>query len=72
MVRFHLGLPMTREEKIVQLEIERLSFQEVIRQFTMHDCDARMWCELDEFLKSIERKIEDINRAIAQLVRAHV
>ena len=60
----------TREQQIVELEIERLSLLEVVRQFTIHDCDARMWCELNEFLSSLEKKAEDINRAIAQLVRA--
>ncbi len=60
------------KEEIVKLEIERLSLLEVVRQFTIHDCDARMWCELNEFLCSIEKRAEEINRTIAQLVRAHV
>lgn len=72
MVRFHLVLPMTKEEQVVQLEIERLSLLEVVRQFTIHNCDSRMETGLNEFLSSLERKAEEINRAIAQLVRAHV
>ena len=59
----------TREQQIVDLEIEKASYQEVIKQFTK-GCDARMETSLDEFLCSIEDKIEEINRAIAQLVRA--
>jgi hypothetical protein len=47
---------MITKDKIVELEIERLSLLEVVRQFTIHDCDARMWCELNEFLSSLEKK----------------
>ena len=60
------------KEEIVKLEIERLSLLEVVRQFTIHDCDARMETGLNEFLSSLERRAEEINRAIVQLVRTHV
>lgn len=60
----------TREQQIVDLEIERRSLLEVVRQFIIHDCDARMCCKLNEFLKKIEARAEEINRVIAQLVRA--
>ncbi len=58
------------EQELVNLEIERRSLLEVVRQFTIHDCDARMETGLNEFLSGLERKAEEINRAIAQLVRA--
>lgn len=50
---------MAKQERI-DLEIEKASYQEVIKQFTK-GCDARMETGLNEFLCDIESKIEEIN-----------
>lgn len=62
---------ITREQKILELEIEKASYQEVIKQFTK-GCDARMETSLDEFLCGIEAKIKEINGTLAQLVSAQL
>ncbi len=66
---------ITRDE-IVKLEIERRSLLEVVRQFTMHTCDARMETSLDEFLSSLEDRVRDLQKqidgALAQLVSAQL
>lgn len=51
---------MNNQERI-ELEIEKKSFQEVVKQFTMHDCDARMEVGLNRFLCEIEDKIKEID-----------
>lgn len=63
---------MTTRDKILELEIERLSLLEVVRQFTIHDCDSRMETSKNEFLCSIEKRAEELNRVIVQLVRTQL
>lgn len=63
---------MTTRDKIVELEIERLSLLEVVRQFTIHGCDTRMETGLNEFLTGLEKKAEELNRVIVQLVRTQL
>lgn len=53
---------MNNQERI-DLEIEKASYQEVIKQFTK-GCDARMETDLDKFLCDIEDKIEEINKKL--------
>jgi hypothetical protein len=43
------------DQEIIDLYIEKRSFQETIYQFT-RDCDSRMETELDSFLCGIENK----------------
>lgn len=54
---------MTERERI-ELEIEKASYQEVIRQFIIHDCDSRMCTKLNAFLSSIENKIKEIENKL--------
>ena len=54
---------MTKQERI-QLEIEKRSYQEVVRQFIIHDCDSRMCTKLNAFLSSIENKIKEIDEKL--------
>jgi hypothetical protein len=54
---------MTKQERI-ELEIEKASYQEVIRQFIIHDCDSRMCTKLNAFLSSIENKIKEIENKL--------
>ena len=55
---------MTEQERI-DLEIEKASYQEVIKQFSK-GCDARMETSLNEFLCSLEDKIREINKKLGQ------
>jgi hypothetical protein len=55
---------MTNEER-TKLEIEKSSYQEVIKQFTK-GCDSRMEVELDAFLCEIEDKIIEINKKLEE------
>lgn len=48
--------PQERQE----LEIEKKSYQEVVRQFSK-GCDARMEVGLNQFLTEIEDKIKEID-----------
>lgn len=50
---------MNNRERI-ELEIERASYQEVVKQLSK-GCDARMETGLNEFLCGIETKIEEIS-----------
>jgi hypothetical protein len=52
------------EQELVSLEIERRSLLEVVRQFTIHDCDPRMETGLNEFLTDLERKAAEIKAKI--------
>ena len=58
-----IGNKMTKQERI-ELEIEKASYQEVIRQFIIHDCDSRMCTKLNAFLSSIENKIKEIENKL--------
>lgn len=49
---------------LIELEIEKRALQEVIVQFTIHDCDARMCTKLDSFLKYIENRIDIIQQKL--------
>lgn len=51
---------MTEEERTA-LVVEKKAYGEVVKQFTKHNCDARMEVSLDEFLCYIENKIREIN-----------
>ena len=61
--RDHNRKEMTKQERI-ELEIEKASYQEVIRQFIIHDCDSRMCTKLNAFLSSIENKIKEIENKL--------
>lgn len=54
-------MKITNEERI-ELEIEKASYQEVIKQFSKGD--TRMETSLDAFLCEIEDKIEEINKKL--------
>ena len=58
----------TKEQQIVDLEIERRALLETVYQ--LGKGDARMETGLNDLCRSLEKKAEEINRAIAQLVRA--
>ena len=51
------------EQERIDLEIEKTSYQEVIKQMSK-GCDARMETGLNEFLSDIETKIEQINKKL--------
>jgi predicted CopG family antitoxin len=52
------------EEENIKLTIEKLSYAEVIRQFTIHNCDIRMEVTMNAFLSDIEEKIKEIDRKL--------
>lgn len=54
------------EQELVQLEIERRAYLAVVREFTIHDCDARMEVGLDKFLRGLENKAREIQQVINQ------
>lgn len=55
---------MTKQEKI-ELEIEKASYQEVIKQFSK-GCDARMEISLNDFLCSLQDKIKEIDKKLGE------
>lgn len=54
---------LTKEE-VVLLEIERRALLNVVKEFTSHDCDARMNIKLNEFLTSLEKRADEIQEII--------
>jgi hypothetical protein len=60
-----IGSKMTNEER-TKLEIEKASYQEVIKQFIIHDCDVRMEVKMNDFLREIEDKIKEITKKLSE------
>lgn len=57
-----MSRPQMTEQEKQELIIEKISYQEVIRQ--MSKGDARMEISLNEFLCGIEEKIREIDRKL--------